>query len=181
MFLRILGQHFHFNFHPIQAILRQIFVFIKCSKHLQCFCVEISRRINFDNQKIFFSIFFSKTAWISLKSLPKQPFATFRLKSRLPYNTTYGRATQAVSTHCSRTHFLLYFDSRTCFCRKKKYIRIHFFFRYVFFFVKNCILKNTGFETVSGLVRPKNTSFVHKNSKITILTGYFDHFQPPIF
>ena len=102
MFLRILGQHFHFNFHPIQAILRQISVFIKCSKHLQCFCVEIPRRINFDNQKIFFSIFFSKTAWISLKSLPKQPIATFRLKSRLPYNTTYGRATQAVSTHCFR-------------------------------------------------------------------------------
>ena len=102
MFLRILGQHFHFNFHPIQAILRQISVFIKCSKHLQCFCVEIPLRINFDNQKIFFSIFFSKTAWISLKSLPKQPIATFRLKSRLPYNTTYGRATQAVSTHCSR-------------------------------------------------------------------------------
>ena len=100
MFLRILGQHFHFNFHPIQAILRQISVFIKCSKHLQCFCVEIPRRINFDNQKIFFSIFFSKTAWISLKSLPKQPIATFRLKSRLPYNTTYGRATQAVSAHC---------------------------------------------------------------------------------
>ena len=54
-------------------------------------------------------------------------------------------------------------------------------FGYIFFFVKNCILKNTGFETVSGLVRPKNTSFVHKNSKITDLTGYFDHFQPPIF
>ena len=102
MFLRILGQHFHFNFHPIQAILRQISVFIKCSKHLQCFCVEIPRRINFDNQKIFFSIFFSKTAWISLKSLPKQPIATFDLKSRLPYNTTYGRATQAVSAHWSR-------------------------------------------------------------------------------
>ncbi len=100
MFLRILGQHFHFNFHPIQAILRQISVFIKCSKHLQCFCVEIPRRIYFDNQKIFFSIFFSKTAWISLKSLPKQPIATFHLKSRLPYNTTYGWATQAVCAHC---------------------------------------------------------------------------------
>ena len=96
------GKNFHFNFHPIQAILRQISVFIKCSKHLQCFCVEIPRRINFDNQKIFFSIFFSKTAWISLKSLSKQPIATFRLKSRLPYNTTYGRATQAVSTHCPK-------------------------------------------------------------------------------
>ena len=67
------------------------------------------------------------------------------------------------------------------YCRKKKRDQIRFFFRYVFFFVKNCILKNTGFETVSGLVRPKNTSFVHKNSKITNLTKYFDHFQPQIF
>jgi len=56
-----------------------------------------------------------------------------------------------------------------------------FFFSIRFFFVKNCILKNTGFETVSGLVRPKNTKFVHKNSKITNLTKYFDHFQPQIF
>ena len=66
---------------------------------------EIPRKINFDNQQIFFFDFFSKTAWISLKSLPKQPIATFYLKSRLPYNTTYGRATQAVSTHCYRPWF----------------------------------------------------------------------------
>ena len=64
---------------------------------------------------------------------------------------------------------------------KRDISQIRFFFRYVFFFVKNCILKNTGFETVSGLVRPKNTSFVNKNSKITDLTGYFDHFSAPDF
>ena len=34
-----------------------------------------------------------------LKNIPKQPIATFCLKSRLPYNTTYGRATQAVCAH----------------------------------------------------------------------------------
>ena len=37
-------------------------------------------------KNIFFSIFFSKTALISLKNLPKQPITTFHLKSRLPYN-----------------------------------------------------------------------------------------------
>ena len=64
---------------------------------------------------------------------------------------------------------------------EKKTYSDTFFFSIRFFFVKNCILKNTGFETVSGLVRPKNTSFVHKNSKITDLTGYFDHFSAPDF
>ena len=80
-----------------------------------------------------------------------------------------------------KNKLLIFLHMQICICRKKKRIRIRFFFRYVFFFVKNCILKNIGFETVSGLVRPKNTSFVHKNSKITNLTKYFDHFQPQIF
>ena len=77
-----MGQHFHFNYHPIQAILRQIFVFIKCSKHLQCFCIQKPRRINFDNQKIFFWIvFFKKQPGFPLKASQNNQLPLFALKA----------------------------------------------------------------------------------------------------
>ena len=105
MFLRILGQHFHFNFHPIQAILRQISVFIKCSKHLQCFCVEIPRRINFDNQKIFFRYFFQKQPGFLLKASQNNQLPLFALKAG--YRTIQWRQIYCLANETTINRVLL--------------------------------------------------------------------------